>query len=86
MLRICLSLLIAIASATVVAGEVKRSSPNGDGCADAANERAGARSDADHASGGARPSKSGKPSLSGDGGGNRLQSPRWHSFLPGMFR
>jgi len=85
MLRICLCLLIAVASAGVAAREVKLGSPNDASCPDTASEkvtgeRVGARTAP------ARPGKA-KPSMHSDAPGpGRLQSPRWHSFLPGMFR
>lgn len=81
--RICLCLLIALASATVAAREVKLSSANGGSCPDTiAGSKEPARSSA-RATAPARETKA-KPSVHSDTG-NR-QSPRWHSFLPGMFR
>ena len=92
MLRICLCLLFLTASLAVAqasAREVSKLSPN-----DACSSNAGAAKDAP-----ARPQSRGgnapqtardtkaKPSVHSDSdGGNRLQSPRWHNFLPGMFR
>lgn len=95
MLRICLCLLFLSASLAVVqanAREVNKLSPN-DACpsggASAAKD-APARSPARSGNGGApqtaRDTKA-KPSMHSDSDpGNRLQSPRWHNFLPGMFR
>jgi len=84
MLRICLCLLIALASTGVAARDVKMSSPNGGSCPDSAADR-----DAPVSPRKAPPARETKarPSVHSDWVGNgRLQSPRWHSFLPGMFR
>lgn len=90
MLRICLCLLIGLASAGVAAREV-RLSPN-DACPTSSSsqksqelrEQARGTTQA-RGSDGKAPSK---PSVHSDVGatGGRMQSPRWHSFLPGMFR
>lgn len=86
MLRIAICLLIALTSAGVAARDVKMSSPNSGSCpdsvaADKEPARAGSRKGPP-----ARETKA-KPSMHSDSVGNgRLQSPRWHSFLPGMFR
>ncbi|MEI2453889.1 hypothetical protein ABU614_10835 [Lysobacter firmicutimachus] len=94
MLRICLCLLFAFASATLAvaevgAREVNKLSPN-----DACSSNASApRKDTAARPGGrtappptARDTKA-KPSVHSDSeSNNRLQSPRWHNFLPGMFR
>lgn len=86
MLRICLSLLIAFASAGVAAREFKMSSANGGSCPDSVADKEPAAISARKAPPPARETRA-KPSLHGDTIGNgRLQSPRWHSFLPGMFR
>lgn len=92
MLRICLCLLFLSASLAVAqasAREVNKLSPN-DACSagNSASKEAPARAQA--RSGGApqtaRDTKA-KPSVHSDSDtGNRLQSPRWHNFLPGMFR
>lgn len=91
MLRICLCLLFAFASlsvAEVSAREVNKLSQN-DACSDNAASR---KDTAVRATGRnaapptARDTKA-KPSVHSDSDGtNRLQSPRWHNFLPGMFR
>lgn len=85
MLRICLCLLIASTSAGVAARDFKMSSANGGSCPDSVADkepaRAGVRKEPP-----ARESKA-RPGLHSDSAGNgRLQSPRWHSFVPGMFR
>ena len=85
MLRLCLCLLIAVSSATAVAREVKLSSPNSGACSDA--KPATVDSKAVENTGPATPSRATevKPSIHSDAP-SRLGSPRWHSFLPGMFR
>jgi len=85
MLRTCLCLLIAFASAGVAARDVKLSGANGGGCPDRAKHTAVRVVERDEA-GPVAPSKA-KPSVHSDvDGGGRMQSPRWHRFLPGMFR
>ncbi|MFD0738914.1 hypothetical protein ACFQZQ_06425 [Lysobacter koreensis] len=80
--RICLCLLIAIASASVAAREVKLSAANSGSCPDTiAASKEPARSS--RAIAPARANKA-KPSMHSDSA--IRQSPRWHSFLPGMFR
>lgn len=79
--RICLCLLIALASASVAAREVKLSAANSGSCPDtiaASKESARSRAIAP-----VRANKV-KPSMHSDSA--TRQSPRWHSFLPGMFR
>ncbi len=85
MLRTCICLLIAFASATVAAREIKLSDANSGSCPE---NMAVAASKSE-----ARPARSvapvrankPKPGLPADVNG-RQQSPRWHSYLPGMFR
>ena len=85
MYRICLCLLICFASAAVTARDFKMSSANGGSCPDNVAEKAPTAS-ARKASVPARETRA-KPTVHGDAIGNgRLQSPRWHSYLPGMFR
>ena len=81
--RTCLCLLIAFASASVAAREVKLSAANGGSCPDSIGSKEPARSTARSTTAPVREAKT-KPSVHSDAGG-RLQ-PRWHSFLPGMFR
>ena len=86
MFRICLSLLIAFASAGVAARDVKMSSANGGSCPDSVAEQAQPALVSVRKAPPARETKV-KPTVHSDSAGNgRLQSPRWHSFLPGMFR
>lgn len=85
MIRICLCLLIACASAGVAARDVKMSSPNDGSCPDSVTDREPARASVRKPAP-ARETRA-KPSVHSDWVGNgRQQSPRWHSFLPGMFR
>ena len=87
MRRIIVCLLIALASATVAARESKLSDADGGSCPNQEN-RASTTRVRDPAPM-AMPVKKTRPSLpSNSGGGDevRLQSPRWHRFLPGMFR
>jgi hypothetical protein len=86
MLRTCICLLIVFASATVAAREIKLSDANSGSCpesmvvASRTQARVAPRSPAP-----VRANKA-KPSMQSDVGNGRQQSPRWHSFLPGMFR
>ena len=88
MLRICLCLLIVVASSTVAAREIKLSSANSGSCPEASsiardNARATPRATAP-----VRDVRPARPSVHSDAAGaaGSMQSPRWHSFLPGMFR
>ena len=86
MYRICLCLLICFASAAVTARDFKMSSANSGSCPDSVEEKPSTAASARKAPGPARETRA-KPSVHGDAIGNgRLQSPRWHSYLPGMFR
>ncbi|QSX73718.1 hypothetical protein HIV01_010755 [Lysobacter arenosi] len=89
MFRICLCLLIVVASSTSAAREIKLSSANSGSCPESiALEREAARPEARATAAPARETKA-KPALHSDAAGSsnsRIQSPRWHSFLPGMFR
>ena len=95
MVRLCLALLLTCACAAVYAGEVQMQTPNGETgtCPDVeattvptATTRKTAPAPA--------PARAHKPAAKpattqGGGGGDgsvRSQGPRWHSFLPGMFR
>lgn len=86
MLRICLCLMVLVASSTVAAREIKLSSANSGSCPESTaiareTSRATPRAPAP-----AREMKA-KAAVHGDAGStSRMQSPRWHSFLPGMFR
>ncbi len=92
MSRIRYSLLLAFAGAALAvadvgAREVSKLSPN-DACSESSprKDAAAARPGQRGAPQTARDTKA-KPSVHSDAEpGNRLQSPRWHNFLPGMFR
>ena len=88
MRRTLVCLLIALASTAVMAREGKLSDAEGGNCrgAQSVTTRAPYR---DPAILPAPVAKKTKPLPSNTGGGGddvRLQSPRWHRFLPGMFR
>ena len=84
--RIFLCLLICFASAAVTARDFKMSSANSGSCPDSVAEKTSSAASARKAPVPARETRA-KPSVHGDAIGNgRLQSPRWHSYLPGMFR
>ncbi|KRD77295.1 hypothetical protein [Lysobacter sp. Root983] len=86
MLRICFCLLIALASASVAAREVKLSA--NESCPESASQKKDtvrANNRAVVAPTRAADTKA-KPTVHSDANNGRLQSPRWHSFLPGMFR
>lgn len=85
MLRLCLCLLFALTSATVAAREVKMSSPNSGACPDADSSADGVEVAVPAARATAPRETKITPSVHSDVP-NRLGSPRWHSFLPGMFR
>jgi hypothetical protein len=90
MRRTVVCLLIALASAGVAAREAKLSDADGS-CPTRTQTAATRAPDRDPASM-ALPVKKAKPApapaASTGGGGDdvRLPSPRWHRFLPGMFR
>ena len=92
MSRIALCLLLVCACVSIDAREMRLAGANGDGggCPDlAATTTPEGEADKPRASTQpVRASKPAKPSTtraaSGDGG--RVSTPRWHSFLPGMFR
>ena len=85
MLRICLCLALMMATAGAAAREVKMSSAGSGACPDKqASEKDDARNNlAPRVAPAARGTPKATPGVNGSG---RLQSPRWHSFLPGMIR
>jgi hypothetical protein len=88
MRRIAVVGLLIVASATVTARESKLSDAEGGSCRGARSVSTRAP-DRDPAILPAPLVKKAKPLPSNTGGGGddvRLQSPRWHRFLPGMFR
>lgn len=89
MRRTVVCLLIALASASVVARESRLSDAEGGSCrgAHAATARAPER-DPLVAPAQVKKARPAIPANTSGGGGDdvRMTSPRWHRFLPGMFR
>ena len=92
--QIVLSVALLCASGLAMAAESRQLGPDGDGnCPEtgtAAND-ATDEADPDAAAAPARRTQKAKPtpaarSGGGNGAGQRNTAPRWHSFLPGMFR
>ena len=90
---ILLSVALLCASGQVLATESRQMGPDGSGsCPEstAAGNDAADEADNDAAAAPARRStQKAKPTPAVRGGGNggqRSSAPRWHSFLPGMFR
>lgn len=93
MVRLCLALLLTCACAAVSAREVHMQTPNGETgtCpeVEATTVPAATARKAAPAPAPARAKPAAKPATTQGGGGDatvRGQGPRWHSFLPGMFR
>jgi hypothetical protein len=90
-LRLALCLLLFCACLPAMARDVKMSGANGDGGACPDHVAAGIE-DAQAVRGGKRTATSGaasrdKPAATrGTDAENVVRPPRWHSFLPGMFR
>ncbi|MBB1087876.1 hypothetical protein H4F99_05155 [Lysobacter sp. SG-8] len=84
-----LTLGFLIATAPVMAREIKLSGPNSGACPESASANESADSPPPRAAR-TRPAPDAtraKPTVHSDAvPGGRLQSPRWHSFLPGMVR
>ncbi|QIL21587.1 hypothetical protein [Thermomonas sp. HDW16] len=92
---ILLSVALLCASSQALAAEARQMGPDGSGsCPEStvANNDTADEADNDAAATPARRStqKAAKPTPAvrggGSGGGQRSSAPRWHSFLPGMFR
>ncbi len=93
MSRIAACLLLVFLSAPVAARDIRLQGANGDGgrCPEvaAAADEAGGTNGKPHASNPAQAPriKATKPvSAHGESDSARIPAPRWHSFLPGMFR
>lgn len=84
---VCLLLLLAASSATL-AGEVRRHGANGNGgdCPEAALAEAAAIRPPDKRPPAATPGKARAPTTFRGSDDNDARTPRWHRFLPGMFR
>ncbi len=86
MFRICLLLLTLLVVSPVAAREVRLSGPGGEPCGHLAKEDKAVEEPAKRKAAPRRETRI-KPTVHSDAGpSSRLQSPRWHSFLPGMFR
>ncbi len=80
--------VVITGASAAVAREVKHATPGSGACDQDASD-ATTRKPSTAVREDARPAREAKarPSVHGDAPtGGRLQSPRWHSFLPGMFR
>lgn len=96
MVRLFLALLLICACAAVSAREVRLQTPNGETGTCPEVEAAPAATATAKAAPAAAPARGAKPAnkpanaaTTQGGGGDatvRSQGPRWHSFLPGMFR
>lgn len=97
MTRIAFCLLLLCLAAGVHARDIRMHGPNGDGggsCADESSAPLASLAPAGKATPAAPVHRAGKPKAptalrSGGGGGGDdtgMHAPRWHSFLPGMFR
>lgn len=88
--RICVLVVfvtVLLASTTVAARDPELGAGAGETCAEkqAAEKNAASRASTTRSGVPARETNA-KPGARGDAASGRLQSPRWHSFLPGMFR
>lgn len=84
--RLLLCLLLFCAALPVAARDVKLSGANGDG-GTCPEQAAATDDDGIAASGGTRAAAREKPQAASRGENqNAVRPPRWHSFLPGMFR
>ncbi|HWI23413.1 MAG TPA: hypothetical protein VNS59_00645 [Lysobacter sp.] len=91
MTRIAACLLLVCVSATAAPRDIRMQGANGDGgrCPEvaAAAAEANATSGKAHPASPAPRTKVAKPaSARGESETPRISAPRWHSFLPGMFR
>jgi hypothetical protein len=84
-LALCLLLALATLTTAASAREAKFAAPDSPSCQEAHHDEP--TSSPAPAANPAPSTPSIKPSMHSDTvRGGRLQSPRWHSFLPGMFR
>ena len=87
--RTVLCLLLLSATSLATAREVRMHGPTGDGgtCPEAAAAATSAPPAAKHAPVAVRAGKARTPTtFRGGGDDTNTSRPRWHSFLPGMFR
>jgi len=87
MSRLLVCLLMVFACLPVLAREVRLQSANGDGgtCPEATAEAVVQPRNKGKRAAIATPDKA-KPSTYRGDDGNSVRTPRWHSFVPGMFR
>lgn len=87
---ILLSVALLCASGQVMATDSRQLEQDaGNSCPENAAASNEAADDPDAAAAPARRAQKTKPAATpraSNGGGNRSSTPRWHSFLPGMFR
>lgn len=89
LLRFALLLLLCSASLPLLAREVRQAGANGDGGCPAATaeKNAGPGDSRGERAGNAKPAVEERAApASGGNTENSVRGPRWHSFLPGMFR
>ncbi|MEZ0470846.1 hypothetical protein [Luteimonas salinilitoris] len=90
LLRFALLLLLCSASLPLLAREVRQAGANGDGgcpTSTLAEEDAGTSAPRGERPGATTPAaKEGATGAPGGNTENNVRAPRWHSFLPGMFR
>lgn len=85
MLRTCLFLLLAVAGTAAIAREPASGASGGDCVEKPVQDKEPARASTARNHGPARETRV-KQAARDDAPEPRLQAPRWHSFLPGMFR
>lgn len=87
-LRFALLLLLCSASLPLLAREVRQAGANGDGGCPTRLAEEDARTGDSHGKGRGAATPAAKEGATAPGGNteNGVRAPRWHSFLPGMFR
>lgn len=87
MLRLSLCFLLLCASTTVLARDIRMQTANGEeGTCPSAEAEAGGEAKPVAARSATPANRARKPTTVRGGDNPRIQGPRWHSFLPGMFR
>lgn len=82
---LAMTLLFLAATATAQAREVRLAGPGGDGAGCSTDYAGSATADVDPARV-TKPATSEKPAIPRGADPDASRPPRWHSFLPGMFR
>jgi hypothetical protein len=89
-IRLALCLLLTCASFAAGARDVRQAGANGNGgvCPEALSAAAMEEETSARADDKREPAAATKPTRTRGGGGDNpgVRAPRWHSFLPGMFR